>query len=139
MKKSFAMISLLAAAACGEGGSSGGAERAAYPDASTPEGAGRLSFGQCAVCHTAAQGQPHRIGPNLYGIVGAAAGKADGFAYSAAMRDSGVVWTEEALDAFLENPQDFMRGNRMAYMGEADAETRSNLIAYMRSLGGAPN
>ena len=92
MKKSLALICVLLAAACGEDASTGGAERAAYPDASTPEGAGRLSFGQCAVCHTAAQGQPHRIGPNLYGVVGATAGKMDGFAYSAAMRDSGVVW-----------------------------------------------
>ena len=139
MKKSFALICLLLAAACGENASTGGAERAAYPDASTPEGAGRLSFGQCAVCHTAAEGQPHRIGPNLYGVVGATAGKMDGFAYSAAMRDSGVVWTEEALDAFLENPQNFMRGNRMAYMGESDAETRSNIIAYMKSLGDSAN
>ena len=51
------------------------------------------------------------------------------------MRQSGVVWDEASLDAFMEDPQAYMRGNRMAYLGEPDPEVRANIIAYLKSLG----
>ena len=139
--KKFALLLLFASlAACGEqspaSSSTGnsGAGGLNLPEPGTPEHEGRLAFGQCAVCHTYREGQPHRVGPNLYGIYGAEAGKAEGFTYTTAMRESGIVWNEEALDAFMENPQTYVRGNRMAYLGEADAEVRANIIAYMKSL-----
>lgn len=120
------------ASACGNSGASD----AAQDDAalSTPAAMGRSAFSECAICHTARENDAHRIGPNLFGVFGREAGTADGFAYSGAMRDSGVVWTDENLDAFLTNPQKFMRGNRMAFVGESDAETRAALIAYLKTL-----
>lgn len=133
--KHIALAALLLLTACGETApSSGGAKSAAMPEAGTPEHEGRLSFGQCAVCHTYQEGQAHRVGPNLFGIVGADAGKAEGFNFTKAMRESGIVWTEESLDAFMEDPQTYVRGNRMAYMGESDAETRANIIAFLKTL-----
>lgn len=106
----------------------GGAETASLADE------GRRYFNECAVCHTVKEGDANRIGPNLFNIVGREAGQADGFAYSTAMAQSGIVWTEENLDAFLENPQNFMRGNRMAYVGQRNAERREALIAYLKTL-----
>ena len=141
MRKRFAFAALMLAAACGgeAPSSSGGPDSdnavLDLPEPGTPEHEGRLSFGQCAVCHTYREDQPHRIGPNLYGIYGAEAGKAEGFTYTAAMRQSGVVWDEASLDAFMEDPQAYMRGNRMAYLGEPDPEVRANIIAYLKSLG----
>jgi len=95
---------------------------------------GRKRFTACAVCHTVKEGDPARIGPNLFGIVGKPAGAADGFAYSKAMSEAGIVWTEDNLNAFLENPQGFMRGNRMGYAGEKNAEYRTAMIAYLKTL-----
>ncbi|WP_425408321.1 c-type cytochrome [Hyphococcus sp.] len=95
---------------------------------------GRRQFNECAVCHTVNNGEAHRVGPNLFGIVGAEAGKQDGFAYSRAMAQSGVLWSDDNLDAFIENPQGFMRGNRMAYIGQRDAAKRAALIAYLKTL-----
>src|SRR5215469_12265728 len=58
--------------------------------------------GTCGVCHLA---QPHpavsdlamRIGPNLWGVVGRKAGTTPHFRYSAAMMQSGIVWTPDRL------------------------------------------
>jgi len=78
-------------------------------------------------------------GPNLYGIVGEKAGMRSGFAYSSAMRDSGVVWTAEALDAFLQAPAKFMPGNRMAFSGEVDAARRASIIEHMQAPARTPD
>jgi cytochrome c2 len=98
---------------------------------------GRKRFTACAVCHTVKEGEPARIGPNLFGIVGKPAGAADGFAYSKAMSEAGIVWTEDNLNAFLENPQGFMRGNRMGFAGEKNPEYRAAIVAYLKTLKSA--
>jgi cytochrome c2 len=95
---------------------------------------GRKRFTACAVCHTVKEGDPARIGPNLFGIVGKPAGAAEGFAYSKAMSEAGIVWTEDNLNAFLENPQGFMRGNRMGFAGEKNPEYRAAIVAYLKTL-----
>ncbi|NOX81987.1 MAG: cytochrome c family protein [Alphaproteobacteria bacterium] len=95
---------------------------------------GRKRFTACAVCHTVKEGDRARIGPNLFGIVGKPAGAAEGFAYSKAMSEAGIVWTEDNLNAFLENPQGFMRGNRMGFAGEKNPEYRAAIVAYLKTL-----
>lgn len=102
--------------------------------AASPVQAGRRAFSECAVCHSARQGAPHRVGPNLFDIVGQNAGTRDGFAYSSAMRNSGVIWSRETLDAYIDNPQAFIRGNRMSYTGQPDSEKRRAIIDYLESL-----
>lgn len=142
MKQALFLAAFLALAACGQepasdaGSSAAGATRSAEAP-QTPEARGRRQFNECAVCHTVKEGEANRIGPNLYGVIGREAGLVDGFAYSQALRNSGVVWTDEALDAFMENPQGFMRGNRMAYAGQRDAQKRADIIAYLKSLDSA--
>lgn len=139
MPKRLALVALTLLTACGEPepSSSNGAKTAGLPEAGTPEHDGRLSFGQCAVCHSYNEGQNHRVGPNLFNIYGVEAGKAEGFNYTTAMRESGIVWNDENLDAFMENPQIYVRGNRMAYMGEHDPQTRANIIAFLKTLKSA--
>ena len=122
-------------ASCGQGGPQAETKAAAAPSELTgPAAVGRAQFSQCAVCHSVRAGEPARIGPNLFGVYGRAAGSDDGFAYSEAMRNAGIVWTDNNLDAFLENPQGFMRGNRMAFAGERNAEKRAAIIAYLKTL-----
>lgn len=142
MPKRLALAALLLLTACGEPApsSSSSANTASnLPEPGTPEHDGRLSFGQCAVCHTYNEGQSHRVGPNLFNIYGAEAGKAEGFTFTTAMRESDIVWNDESLDAFMADPQNYVRGNRMAYLGEADAETRANIIAFLKTLKPADN
>lgn len=85
---------------------------------------------QNQACHSIEPGQ-NKVGPSLFGIVGAEAGTAEGFNYSAATRDSDVVWTPENLDSFLANPRGFMPGTKMIFPGLSAAEDRYKLIAYL--------
>lgn len=93
----------------------------------------------CLGCHTFGASGATLSGPNLHNIVGQTAGTRAGFAYSPAMRDSGVVWTPEALDAFLQAPAKFMPENRMAYFGEVDAARRAAIIEYMQAQASTPD
>ena len=67
---------------------------------------GKALFGRCAACHTADKGGANGLGPNLYGIVGRKAGSKKDFSYSAAMRNSGIVWSNQKLDGYIAHPAD---------------------------------
>ena len=96
--------------------------------------AGKTVYNQCAACHAVEEGV-NRVGPSLYGIMGREAGSAEGFNYSDAMKNSGITWDEETLNAYLEDPRGYIPGNRMPYGGLKDEQQRADLIAYLATLG----
>jgi len=103
---------------------------------------GAKAFGACASCHSLKPGQ-HLTGPSLDRIVGRKAGMAEGFIrYSPALKNSGVVWSDKTLDAWLQDPQKFIPQNLMVFPGIKDARAREHLIAFLKtpgSKGGAPS
>ena len=94
--------------------------------------AGERVFRQCAACHLL-EAEQNRVGPHLVGIFGREAGAVDGFNYSPALADSGIVWDEETIGAYLADPRGYIPGNRMAYAGLRNPEQIADVIAYMRS------
>ncbi|MCC7282533.1 MAG: cytochrome c family protein, partial [Acetobacteraceae bacterium] len=91
----------------------------------------------CGICHTANEGGPTRIGPNLWNIVGRQHSSVAGFSYSPVMKGKTGPWTYEDLNAWLANPARFAPGNRMG-VGLADAKQRADVIAYLRSMSNDP-
>src|ERR1700733_12449734 len=75
---------------------------------------GKVVFEKCAACHSLEAGK-NDIGPSLAGIWGRKAGTLEDFRYSNAMKQSNVTWDELTLDAFIEDPQAFIPGNRMPF------------------------
>ncbi|WDF75166.1 c-type cytochrome [Novosphingobium sp. KACC 22771] len=90
-------------------------------------------FAICATCH-GAHGEGSDAGPELRGVLGRKAASGTDFAYSAAMRRSGKVWTEAEIAAFLLNPQAAVPGTRMAYPGASTPAEAAALAAYVAML-----
>ena len=98
--------------------------------------AGEATFRKCTACHTATQGGPNQLGPNLWGVVGSHVGAhAAGFAYSEALRGKGGEWSFENLDAWLRSPRTFAPGTKMTFAGLSNPEERANLIAWLNQHG----
>lgn len=106
------------------------AAQIALPPAKPPDGA-TLFKQQCGTCHTTNAADPPRQGPNLAKVVGRAAGKAEGFKYSAGFSQANFAWDPDKLDAYLTNPQAVVPGSVMVYR-QAKAETRAAIIAYLK-------
>lgn len=89
---------------------------------------------QCRACHTTKATEPDKVGPNLNKVFGARAGAhRPRFTYSPALKNSGIIWNDRTLDAWLTNPARTVPGNRMAFAGIADAAQRRALIAWLRN------
>ncbi|MFD2262043.1 c-type cytochrome [Lacibacterium aquatile] len=107
--------------------------------ASADPKAGEAIAKRCTACHTFDKGGANRVGPNLWGIVGAKHGHAEGFAYSDALKGmSAKPWDYEEISHFIANPKAYAPGTKMAFAGLRKAEERANLIAYLRSLADSP-
>lgn len=86
----------------------------------------------CAGCHSV-EPDDHRAGPSLYGVVGRPAGVMPGFDYSPAMRESGLIWTPETLDRFLEKPDSVVPDTWMIFWGVQEP-VRSRVIRYLERV-----
>jgi cytochrome c len=93
---------------------------------------GEKDFNKCKVCHSV-EGK-NKIGPYLNGVVGRKAGTAEGYNYSEAMKNAGIVWDEANLDKYLAKPKDFVPHNKMAFVGLPKEEDRQDVVAYLKSV-----
>ena len=93
--------------------------------------AGAKVFNKCRACHVV-DSDKNRVGPYLHGVIGRPAGTAEGFKYSDAMKDSGIVWSEETIAEYIADPKSYVPGNRMAFPGLKKEEDIKNLIAYLK-------
>lgn len=96
---------------------------------------GEEVFKKCTSCHTVDKGGANRIGPNLYGIVGAQKGKHPDYSYSSALQKKGGTWTYDDLNLFLYSPRTYISGTKMSFAGVKNTQDRADLIAYLRQQG----
>jgi len=95
---------------------------------------GKRMFLRCKSCHTVDEGGRNGTGPNLYKIFGAEAAKKDGFKFSKAMEESGIIWDEETMDAWIVQPRELVPGTSMAFVGLKKPEDREALIKYLKKV-----
>jgi len=93
---------------------------------------------KCAACHTFGKGEPNRVGPNLYGVVGRPKGTEGGFDYSAPMKGKGGNWSIDDLDKFLASPRGFVPGTKMSFAGLPRGSERADVIAFLNSKADNP-
>lgn len=88
---------------------------------------GQQLYQSCMGCHSI---DDNDIGPMHRGVVGHRAGTVPGYAYSAALRGSGIVWTPANLDRWLTNPQKMVPGSKM-FFSVAAPRDRTDIIAWL--------
>jgi cytochrome c len=108
------------------GASPAPATTAAMVDPAPPE------FMVCRSCHSTQAGQ-NGIGPALADIVGSKAGAAPGYAFSPALKASGIVWDRASLDTWLQGPMKMVPGTRMV-IPVSDPTKRKAIIDYLETL-----
>jgi cytochrome c len=99
----------------------------------TDAASGERAFKQCASCHQVGVNARGSFGPQLNGLFGRRAGSTPDYAYSDAMRNSGIVWDERTLAAFLRDPKKTVPGTRMRFWGIGDDNEIKALQAYLRT------
>lgn len=101
----------------------------AYADGDAGRGK-QLFEKRCTGCHSLDQSKE---GPPLRGVYGRTAGKAPGFAYSAALQSSQLAWDDASLDKWLTDSGSLIPDNDMAFHVPR-AEERADIIRYLKTL-----
>ena len=104
--------------------------------------AGKALFNSlgCASCHAIGPGARAGFGPQLNGVIGRVAGSTVDYQsrYSAAMKKSGIVWSEQSLTKFLNSPNDLVPGTNMRFWGLSNETKLANLLAYLKTFPANP-
>jgi cytochrome c len=88
---------------------------------------GRMVYQGCMGCHSIDEDD---VGPRHRGVVGRRAGSIPGYAYSPALKGSGIVWDAATLDRWLSNPQALVPGAKM-FFSLSNERMRADVIAYL--------
>ena len=97
--------------------------------------AGENVFKRCLACHMVGADAKPRVGPVLNGLIGRKAGTYEGFKYTEANKNSGIVWDEPTLAKYLKNPRATIPGTSMTFIGIRKDEEIEDLIAYLKQFG----
>lgn len=117
--------------------------------------AGAKVFNKCQTCHVVQNeagetlaGKNAKTGPNLYGIVGRAAGTYPDFKYGesiVALGASGFTWTEADLVTYVADPAKFLKDklgdtkakSKMSFKLNNETEA-ANVAAFLATFSAAP-
>ncbi len=101
--------------------------------ADDPEAGARV-FKKCQACHAVGEGAQNKVGPELNGLFGRAAGSVPDYDYSEANRNSGITWTDEIFAAYIRDPRGYIKGTKMSFAGLKKDQEIADLTAYLRQF-----
>jgi cytochrome c len=91
---------------------------------------GKTLYQGCQACHSI---DDNDLGPKHRGVVGRRAASVEDYAYSNALKNSGLTWDEATLERWLTNPSALVPGTKMFFKID-DAQARADIIAYLKEL-----
>jgi len=89
---------------------------------------GKTLYQACESCHSI---NDNDVGPKHRGVVGRHAASIADYAYSPALKNSGLTWDEATLNRWLFNPSALVPGTKMFFKID-DAQSRADIIAYLK-------
>ena len=95
---------------------------------------GKRLFIMCEACHNVKEGEPHKVGPNLHGVFGRKAGTLSDFKYSEAVLNADITWSDETIREWLINPNDYIKGTNMVFVGLPKKRQQDALLAYLHHV-----
>lgn len=108
-------------------------DEASAQDAAT----GERIFNQCRACHQVGDKAKNAVGPTLNGLFNRKAGTVEGYAYSSANKNSGLVWDEATFRTYIRDPRTAIPGTKMVFPGIKDDRRITDLIAYLHTFDAA--
>jgi cytochrome c len=106
----------------------------AQADEEAMQAAGHQLFvHHCTACHSLDTSK-NAFGPSLVGVLGRPAATVPRFAYSKAMEDSGITWTEDNLRKWIADNEALVPGTRMRHVAITDQAEQDYLISFLRTL-----
>lgn len=95
---------------------------------------GAQIYKTCGICHSF---DKNGQGPRHAGVFGRTAGSVPDYAYSPALKKSGIVWNDETLDKWLTDPSTLVPGTKMFYRLKSPQD-RADVIEYLKLNGSLP-
>lgn len=97
--------------------------------------AGEQSFRKCAPCHAVGEGAKNKVGPVLNGLEGRKSGTIEGFNYTEANKNSGIVWNAQSFADYIRDPKAKIPGTKMVFAGIKNEKEIADLWAYLAQFG----
>ena len=97
--------------------------------------AGERLFNQCRACHQIGEGAKNGVGPVMNALFGRKSGTVEGYSYSAANKDSGIIWDEAVFAEYIKDPKARIPGTKMIYAGLKNEQQVKDLTAYLKQFG----
>ncbi len=102
----------------------------AYAAAGNAEHGADVFDGQCTECHSLKAGK-NKKGPSLFASVGRKAGSITDYVYSDAMRASGITWTPDKMEAYVNAPKTVVPGGKMKFDSKLTPQESADLLAFL--------
>ena len=93
--------------------------------------AGKTSFNKCLACHAVGEGAKNKVGPVLNGLDGRKSGTVEGFSYTDANKNSGIIWNKDQFLDYIRDPKARISGTKMVFAGIKKDNEAADLWSFL--------
>jgi cytochrome c len=96
--------------------------------------AGEQSFRKCLPCHAVGEDAKNKVGPLLNGLAGRKSGTIEGYNYTDANKNSGIIWDEASFKDYITDPRAKIPGTKMVFAGIKNDKEKGDLWAFLNQF-----
>jgi cytochrome c len=96
--------------------------------------AGERSFRKCTPCHSIGPNAQNKLGPILNGLDGRKSGTIEGYNYTEANKNSGIIWDDTTFSEYIIDPRAKIPNTKMIFPGIKNEKERGDLWAYIKQF-----